>query len=48
MKKKYIIAVLLLVLGTFLFAEITAVVKNVTGKVEIKAPGGSWKKPLPG
>lgn len=48
MKKKYIIAVLLLVLGTFLFAEITAVVKNVTGKVEIKAPGGSWKKAAPG
>ncbi len=48
MKKKYIMAVLLLVLGTFLFAEITAVVKNVTGKVEIKAPGGSWKKAAPG
>lgn len=44
MKKKYVFFMLMLVMGTFLFAEIPAVVKSVKGKVEIKAPGGSWQK----
>lgn len=44
MKKKYVFFMLMLVMGTFLFAEIPAVVKSVKGKVEIRVPGGSWKK----
>lgn len=46
--KKYILIILLLLIGTFLFAEITAVVKDISGKVEIMAPGGSWKKAAEG
>jgi len=44
MKKKYVFFMLMLVMGTFLFAEIPAVVKSVKGKVEIRVPGGKWKK----
>ena len=46
--RKYILAVLIFVLGTFLFADITAVVKDVSGKVEIKSSGGLWKTAEPG
>ena len=42
--KKYILVILILFMGTFLFADITAVVKDISGKVEIKVPGGSWEK----
>ncbi|MCD6396833.1 MAG: FecR domain-containing protein [Spirochaetaceae bacterium] len=42
--KKHILVLALLFIGTFLFADITAVVKDISGKVEIKVPGGSWKK----
>ena len=43
--KKYVLTGILLVLATVLFAaNITAVVKDISGKVEIKVPGGSWKK----
>jgi hypothetical protein len=42
--KKYILIIVLLVLSTFLFADITAVIKEVSGKVEIMVPGGRWKK----
>ncbi len=42
--RKYVLAVILLITSTFLFAEVTAVVKEVNGKVEIKSSGGSWKK----
>ncbi len=46
--KRYILAVMLLFAGTFLFADVTAVIKDVSGKVEIKAPGGTWKKAAAG
>jgi hypothetical protein len=42
--KKYILIIVLLVLSSFLFADITAVIKEVSGKVEIMVPGGRWKK----
>ena len=42
--KKYILIILFFALTTFLFADITAVIKEVSGKVEIMVPGGSWKK----
>ncbi len=48
MKKKYMVLGIMLVMGTFLFADITAVVKNVSGKVEVRVPGGRWKKAFPG
>ena len=48
MKKKYIFVMVMLLMGTFLFADLTAVVKNVSGKVEIKAPGSRWKKAAAG
>ena len=46
--KKYIILLALLFIGSFLFAEITAIVKDISGKVEVMAPGGSWKKATEG
>lgn len=46
--KRYILAVMLLFAGTFLFADVTAVIKDVSGKVEIKSPGGTWKKAASG
>lgn len=46
--KKYIFTVILLALTSFLFADITALVKDVSGKVEIMAPGGRWKKATAG
>jgi len=42
--KKIILIILLFALSTFLFADITAVIKEVSGKVEIMVPGGSWEK----
>jgi len=42
--RKYVLAVILLAMSSFLFAEVTAVVKEVNGKVEIKSSGGSWKR----
>ncbi len=42
--RKYALAVILLVVSSFLFAEVSAVVKEVNGKVEIKSSGGSWRK----
>jgi len=42
--RKYALAVILLVMSSFLFAEVSAVVKEVNGKVEIKSSGGTWKK----
>jgi len=35
-------------MGTFLFADITAVVKDISGKVEIQVPGGRWEKATEG
>lgn len=48
MKKKYVLLITMLFTGTLLFADLTAVVKNVSGKVEIKSPGGAWKKATAG
>ena len=46
--RKYILVTVLILLSTFLFADITALVKDVSGKVEVMAPGGSWKKATAG
>lgn len=47
--KKYILTGILLVLAASLFAaNITAVVKDISGKVEIMVPGGSWQKAAAG
>jgi hypothetical protein len=46
--KKIIIICLFISLSTGLFAEISAVLDEVSGKVEIKAPGESWQKAEPG
>lgn len=46
--KKYLLVILILFTVSFLFADITAVVKDVSGKVEIKVPGGSWKRATEG
>lgn len=46
--KKHIFTILIIFIGTFLFADITAVVKDISGKVEIQVPGGSWKKAAEG
>ena len=48
MKKKYVLIAVMLLTGTLLFADLTAVVKNVSGKVEVKSPGGTWKKAAAG
>ncbi len=48
MRKKYIFIMVMLLTGSFLFADLTAVVKNVSGKVEIKAPGSRWKRAASG
>jgi len=43
--KKYTIAVLMILIAASLFAaDLTAVIKEISGKVEVMAPGGSWKK----
>ena len=47
--KKYIIMGILLVLATSLFsANITAVIKDISGKVEVMTPGGNWQKATEG
>ncbi|MCK5153405.1 MAG: FecR domain-containing protein [Spirochaetales bacterium] len=46
--KKHILVILIIFMGTFLFADITAVVKDISGKVEIQVPGGRWKKATEG
>ena len=40
--------ILILFLGAALFGEVTAVVKDVSGKVEIKVSGGTWKRAYSG
>ena len=42
--KKIIVILALMLISSGLFAEVTAVLTEVSGKVEIKAPGESWKK----
>ena len=43
--KKYTIAVIMILITAALFAaDLTAVIKEISGKVEVMAPGGSWKK----
>ncbi|MDA3937726.1 MAG: FecR domain-containing protein [Spirochaetia bacterium] len=41
--KKYIFVLTLFLIGSFIFADITAIVKESSGKVEIKSPGENWK-----
>jgi FecR protein len=41
--KKYIFVLTLFLIGSFIFADITAIVKEASGKVEIMSPGGRWK-----
>ena len=43
--KRYIFAGFMIIIAAVLFAaDLTAVVKDVSGKVEVMSPGGSWKK----
>ncbi len=42
--KKIIVIFILLFISFNLYAEISAVLSEISGKVEIKAPGESWKK----
>lgn len=42
--KKIIVILMLILISSGLFAEISAIISEVSGKVEIKAPGGTWKK----
>ncbi len=48
MRKRFVLFLVMFVMGTFVFAGITAEVKSISGKVEIKVPGGRWKKAFPG
>ena len=41
--KKITVLFILIFLSCSLFAEITAVMGEVSGKVEIMSPGGNWK-----
>jgi len=42
--KRIIVIFILLIISTGLYAEISAVFSEVSGKVEIKSPGEPWKK----
>lgn len=44
MKKNILLLLLLVLISTGSFAQITAVISEVSGKVEIKAPDSAWQK----
>ena len=44
MKKIGIILILLSIVANSSFAQVSAVIKEVTGKVEIQVPGGGWTR----
>jgi len=48
MKKIGIIIILLSFVASASFAQDTAVIKEMTGKVEVQAPGGSWTRAVVG
>lgn len=46
--KKIFILFILLIYSTFLYAEVSAIISEVSGKVEIKSVMGNWKTAEPG
>ena len=44
MKKIGIILILLSIVANSSFAQVSAVIKEITGKVEIQVPGGVWTR----